>query len=76
MISYLENYPRQGEKIILTGLKSPVTRNRNMTIRVLNKWKRANWSPQIEKELMHLKNIEPNKETRKDIEKLLNGQNI
>ena len=29
-----------------------------------------------EKELMHLKNIEPNKETRKDIEKLLNGQNI
>lgn len=74
VITYLEDYPGQGEKIILTGLKSPVTRNRNMTIRVLNKWKRENWSPQIEKELTHLKDLEPNKETREDIQKLLNGQ--
>lgn len=74
VITYLEDYPGQGEKIILTGLKSPVTRNRNMTIRVLNKWKRENWSPQIEKELTHLKDIEPNKETREDIQKLLNGE--
>lgn len=71
VITYLENYPRQGEKLVLTGLKSPVTRNRNMAIRVLGKWKRENWSPEIERELLHLRDIEPNEDTRADIDKLL-----
>lgn len=75
-ITYLQNYPRQGEKIVLAGLKSPVTRNRNMAIRVLDKWKQENWSPEIRRELMHLKDIEPNQNTRVDIVKILNGQEI
>lgn len=76
VITYLEDYPRQGEKIILTGLRSPVTRNRNMAIRVLDQWKRENWSPAIEKELLHLKDTEPNQTTREDLLKLLDGQEI
>jgi hypothetical protein len=76
IITYLEDYPQKGEKIILTGLQSPVTRNRNMTIKVLDKWKRVNWSTEIEKEIQHLKNIEPNKDTKENIERLLNGHEL
>ncbi|MCL2098266.1 MAG: hypothetical protein FWH23_05850 [Bacteroidales bacterium] len=76
IITYLENYPQKGERIILTGLKSPITRNRNMAIKVLDKWKRENWSVEIEKEIQNLKNIEPNTDTKENIEKLLSGKEI
>jgi len=76
IITYLEGFPRKGEKIILTGLKSPVTRNRNMAIKVLNKWKKENWSVEIENEIKHLRDIEPNKNTKENIERLLNGEEL
>lgn len=37
----LENYPGKGERIILTALDSPVTRNRNIALKTLEKWGRA-----------------------------------
>jgi hypothetical protein len=74
--TFLENYPKKGEKIILTSLKSPVTRNRNMSIRVLDKWKQENWSSEIDKVIRELREIEPNKDTRENIERLLNGQEL
>jgi len=72
----LENYPTKGEKIILTSLKNPVTRNRNMAIKVLDKWKQENWSSEIEKEIRHLLEVEPNNDTKENIERLLNGQEL
>lgn len=74
--TYLENYPTKGEKIILAALKNPVTRNRNMAIKVLDKWKQENWSPAIEKAIRHLQEIEPNENTKENIERLLNGQEL
>lgn len=74
--TFLENYPKKGDKIILTALKSPVTRNRNMAINVLDKWKQENWSSEIEKEIRHLRKIEPNNDTKENIERLLNGQEL
>lgn len=74
--TYLENYPRKGEKIILTALKCPLTRNRNMAIKILDKWKQENWSPEIEKEIKRLREIEPNNDTKEDIERLLKGQKL
>jgi hypothetical protein len=74
--TFLEDYPQKGEKIILASLKSPVTRNRNIGIKVLDKWKRENWSSEIEKEIMHLRNIEPNIDTKANIERLINGQEL
>lgn len=71
LILYLANFSGQGEKIILTGLKSPAVQNRHKAIIVLKKWKRENWSPEIERELLHLRDIEPNEDTRADIDKLL-----
>jgi len=74
--TFLESYPRKGEKIILTALSNPVTRNRNMAIKVLDKWKRENWSSEIEKRIRDLREIEPNKDTKENIERLLNGQEL
>ncbi len=76
VIRYLEDYPKKGERILITGLKSPITRNRNMVIKVLDKWKRKNWSTELEKEITNLKNIEPNNDTKKNIERLLSGQEL
>ena len=72
----LENFPKKGEKIVLTSLRNPVTRNRNMAIKVLDKWKQENWSSEIEKEIRHLREIEPNSDTKENIERLLNGQEL
>lgn len=76
VITFLENYPTKGEKLILTGLDSPVTRNRNMAIRVLDKWKAENWSNKITEKINRLKEIEPNEDTKKNIERLLNGEEL
>lgn len=76
VITFLENYPKKGEKIILTGLKCPVTRNRNMAIKVLDKWKKENWSAEIDREIRHLSEVEPNSDTKENIKRLLNGQEL
>ncbi|SHG59252.1 hypothetical protein [Flagellimonas flava] len=76
IITFLENYPKKGEKLILVGLDSPVTRNRNMAIRVLDNWKVENWSNEITEKVNILKGIEPNEDTKKNIERLLNGQEL
>jgi len=76
VITFLENYPKKGEKLILVGLDSPVTRNRNIAIRVLDKWKMENWSNEITEKVKGLKEIEPNEDTKKNIEHLLNGQEL
>jgi hypothetical protein len=75
-ILFLENHPKKGEKILLAGLKSPVTRNRNMVLKALKAWTKDNWSPEIEKGLYELQNIEPNKDTKANIERLINGQDL
>lgn len=76
VITFLENHPKKGEKLILVGLDSPVTRNRNMAIRVLDKWKKENWSNELSQKLKELKKIEPNVDTKKNIERLLNGEKL
>lgn len=76
VITFLENYPKKGEPIILTGLKSSVTRNRNMAIKVLEKWKEENWSKDISKAIYHLRTIEPNQDTKENIERLIKGQEL
>ncbi len=76
VIKFLENYPKKGEKLILVGLDSPVVRNRNMVIRVLDKWKAENWSNEITEKIYKLMEIEPNDETKKNIERLLKGAEL
>lgn len=76
VITFLEDYPKKGEQIILTGLKCPVTRNRNLTIKVLDKWKIENWSTEIVNEVRFLSEVEPNSDTKENITRLLNGEKL
>lgn len=76
VIMFLENYPKKGEKLILVGLDSPVTRNRNMSLRTLQSWTSSNWSEEIRTKLNELKEVEPNADTKSDLVKLLNGEKI
>jgi hypothetical protein len=74
ILGFLENYPKKGELLVVSALKSSITRNRNMAIRVLDKWGRGNWSEEIAREINYLKDVEPNIDTKEDIEKLLKGE--
>ena len=74
VITFLENYPAKGEPILLTALDSPVTRNRNMAIKVLHKWGRASWSESISHKLEQLSKIEPNSSTKENVLRVMNGQ--
>lgn len=76
VITFLEQYPTKGEPIILTALDSPVTRNRNMAIKVLHKWGKNNWSESIAAKLEQLNEIEPNSSTKENISRVLNGQDL
>jgi hypothetical protein len=76
VIPFLENYPGKGEEILLTALNSPVTRNRNLAIKVLAKWDRSTWTAKIIDQLKMLRNIEPSESTRTNVHRLLNGQEL
>ena len=76
IITFLENYPTKGESIILTALDSPVTRNRNMAIKVLHKWGKDNWSETITIKLEQLSKIEPNLSTKENVFRVLSGQDL
>jgi len=76
VITFLEDYPTKGEPIILTALDSPVTRNRNMAIKVLHKWGKDNWSETIAIKLEQLSKIEPNNSTKENVFRVLKGQDL
>lgn len=76
VITLLGDYPGKGEALILVGLDSPVTRNRNMAINALDKWKAENWSVEITGKINRLREIEPNENTKENIEQLLNRQKL
>lgn len=76
IITFLEQYPMKGEPIILTALDSPVTRNRNMAIKVLHKWGKDNWSESIATKLEQLSKIEPNNSTKENIFRVMEGRDL
>lgn len=70
-VAFLKDYPGKGEKLLLAALRSPATAIRNKAILVLQKWKRVNWSQEIEQEVLFLSEHEPNADTRKEFQLLL-----
>jgi len=76
LVPFLENYPTKGESILLTALWSPVTRNRNLAIKVLQKWGNANWSDTILAKLRQLSEVEPNNSTKENVLRVLRGQEL
>ncbi|MRG44547.1 hypothetical protein GFS24_05450 [Chitinophaga sp. SYP-B3965] len=74
ILPFLERYPAKGEPILLATLNSKVTRHRNFSLRVLSKWGKENWSPAIAAAFEKLKGLEPNQDTKSNIEKLERGE--
>lgn len=72
----LENYPNKGAEIIITSLRNPYVRNRNVAINVLHKWGKENWSSDMEEAVKRLYALEPDKDLKENIDRLLNGQEL
>ncbi len=75
----LAAYPRQGEKLIKTGLNSRVVRCRNMACRALSGWVSAlekpvsEISPALYSELARIYKIEVDAQTKRTMKNLLDG---
>jgi hypothetical protein len=60
----LRDHPGIGADLLLAGLRSPVTRNRNMALRALDQWPRSAWPADAQETVAHLARTDPNPETR------------
>lgn len=70
----IRRFPGKGWPLIRAGLRSPVTRNRNMAVRALGAWDRTKWPGETELLLRHALKDEPNEDTREWMRKVLNGE--
>lgn len=76
LLQDLDKYPTKGFELIKTGLRSPVTRNRNMAITAFSSWGMGNWPEGTKEMLEKAEKSEPNEDTKKNLRNLLNGQKI
>ncbi|MCG8569978.1 MAG: hypothetical protein MJB14_07535 [Spirochaetes bacterium] len=76
IIQGLDKYPGKGVNLILAALKSPVTRNRNMAIGTLNVWGYEYITDDIKKLIVKAKKVEPDADTKKNLNNLLKRQFI
>ena len=70
----LGGFPGKGWAMIEAGLRSPVVRNRNMALRALSEWGRANWPDEAERALRRAEDAEPERDVRRKIENVLAGR--
>nr|PIE35631.1 MAG: limonene hydroxylase [candidate division KSB3 bacterium] len=70
----LGQYPGTGQFLVEIALLSPVTRNRNMAIRVLSLWAQEQWTLEIETLLQEAFNREPNEDVQERIRRVLDGE--
>ena len=61
----LRDHPGIGADLVLTGLRSPVTRNRNLALKALERWPRADWPPAALDAVLVVAGTDPNADTRK-----------
>ncbi len=70
----LSNYPGKGFDLVRAALESPVTRNRNLAIRVLHTWGTAHWPEETQAVLIQAGKVEPSINTRKNIIHVPSGE--
>lgn len=69
----LGRFPGMAEDLLIIGLNSPVTRNRNMALNAIKSWDQQFWSPELKYALKNLAQIEPNEATKQQVMALLNS---
>jgi hypothetical protein len=70
----LPSFPGIGWPLIRAGLRSPVTRNRNLAAQALAAWPRKTWPPDAEAMLRRACKEEPDQYTAADIRAVLAGE--
>lgn len=76
VLQYLGKYPGKGGDLIKTALRSPVTRNRNMALKVLSEWGQGHWPADMEAFLVRAFEQEPSEDTREKMAMVLNGDKM
>jgi hypothetical protein len=71
ILQSLGEFPGQGWPLVRAGLRSPVTRNRNMALRTLGAWGRAQWPEDAQTLLLQALREEPDDQVRSRMEQLL-----
>jgi hypothetical protein len=74
ILQELRRFPGLGAMLIEAGLKSPVVRNRNMTVAALAAWSREGWPGRLERALEQAAGCEPNEDVRERMRKVLRGE--
>jgi hypothetical protein len=80
LLQELQEYPLLGERLVRTGLLSPVTRNRNMACGSLEAWSEklgqpvSAFSPSLLETLNSVVAVEINKDTKKTMNQLIKGK--
>lgn len=74
IVQELDRFPGTGWPLIDASLRSPVVRNRNMALRALAAWPRADWPPAAPRALETARQVEPTADVRARIEALLEGR--
>ncbi|TVQ84160.1 MAG: hypothetical protein EA357_03615 [Micavibrio sp.] len=72
----LRRFPGKGWKLVKSGLRSPVIRNRNMSLMALSNWGRENWPDDAENILQEALKNEPDGDVKVTIQKVLNEEPI
>lgn len=76
ILQSLDRHEGMGVELILTGLNSPVIRNRNMAIQALEGWKITSWGDQLTEIVIHLSQIEPDDSVKERLHKLREAKGL
>jgi hypothetical protein len=74
VLQELRRFPVRGAKLIDAGLRSPVTRNRNISVAVLAAWPRKDWPNGLEQSMELAAKLEPDEGVRERMQKVLKGE--
>lgn len=76
ILQSLDRFEGIGAELILTGLNSPVTSNRNMAIEALEGWDVSSWGEQLVHAVTHLSGIEPEDSVKERLHKLREAKGL
>lgn len=74
IVQELGDHPGRGWPLLAAALRSPVIRNRNLALRALAAWPRADWPAEAEAALESARDAETESDVRDRIEALLEGR--
>ncbi len=67
----LREFPGLGGDLLLVGLQSPMTHNRNMALNALEVWPPQTWPPAARASVVHVASVDPNERIRARSRQLL-----